>query len=172
VFDTTGKKVDPATVKWTSLDPATLPYRFRQEPGVKNPLGSIKFLFPNRWSVYLHDTPATKLFAKEFRALSHGCVRVERPLDLANYLLRGQAIISPEDLAAQVKSGKRRWIDLKQTEPIYLVYFTAFVDREGRPNFRPDVYERDRILQEALNAYPSPWSPPPDTTGMVGQAPR
>jgi murein L,D-transpeptidase YcbB/YkuD len=172
VIDTAGKIVDPSTVKWASLDPATLPYRFRQEPGDKNPLGSIKFLFPNRWSVYLHDTPATKLFAKEFRALSHGCVRVEHPLDLANYLLRGQMSISPEELATQVKSGKHRWIDLKQTEPIYLVYFTAFVDREGRPNFRPDVYERDRMLQEALNAYPSPWSPPPDTTVVVGQTPR
>jgi L,D-transpeptidase YcbB len=172
VIDTAGKTVDPSTVKWASLDPATLPYRFRQEPGGKNPLGSIKFLFPNRWSVYLHDTPATKLFSKEFRALSHGCVRVEHPLDLANYLLRGQMNISPEELATQVKSGKRRWIDLKQTEPIYLVYFTAFVDRQGCPNYRPDVYERDRMLQGALNAYPSPWSPPPDTTTVLGQTPR
>ena len=172
VIDTAGKTIDPSTVKWAALDSTTLPYRFRQEPGDKNPLGSIKFLFPNRWSVYLHDTPATKLFAKEFRALSHGCVRVERPLDLANYLLLGQMSISSEELAAQVKSGKRRWIDLKQTEPIYLVYFTSFVDREGRPNFRPDVYQRDRMLQEALNAYLSPWSPPPDTTVVVGQTPR
>jgi len=172
VIDTAGKVVDPSTVKWNSLDPATLPYRFRQEPGNKNPLGSIKFLFPNRWSVYLHDTPATKLFSKEFRALSHGCVRVEHPLDLANYLLRGQMSISAEELAAQVKSGNHRWIDLKQTEPIYLVYFTAFVDRQGRPNFRPDVYERDRMLQEELNAYPSPWSPPPDTTVVVGKTPH
>jgi L,D-transpeptidase YcbB len=170
VLDTLGKKVDPATVKWTSLDPATLPYRFRQEPGDKNPLGSIKFLFPNQWSVYLHDTPATKLFAKEQRALSHGCVRIEHPLDLANYLLRGQTTMTPEELDTQVKSGKRRWIDLKQTEPIYLVYFTAFVDRAGRPNFRPDVYGRDHILEQALAAYPSPWTP--DTVTVAGPAPR
>jgi L,D-transpeptidase YcbB len=169
VFDTSGNVVDPAMVKWTSLDPASLPYRFRQEPGDKNPLGSIKFLFPNRWSVYLHDTPNTKLFNKEQRALSHGCVRIEHPLDLANYLLRGQTTMTPEELEAFVKTGKRRWIDLKETEPIYLVYFTAFVDRSGLANFRPDVYGRDTLLEQALAAYPSQWSPPsPDTTAIAG----
>ncbi|HET9233530.1 MAG TPA: L,D-transpeptidase family protein [Candidatus Eisenbacteria bacterium] len=167
VFDTAGKKVDPATIQWTSLDPATLPYRFRQEPGDTNPLGSIKFLFPNRWSVYLHDTPATQLFAKEQRALSHGCVRIERPLDMANYLLQGQTTLTPEELAEQVKSGKRRSMDLKRPVPIYLVYFTTFVDRHGLANFRPDVYGRDQILLQALREYPSPWVPP-DTSAVAG----
>ena len=167
VFDTAGMKVDPATIQWTSLDPATLPYRFRQEPGDTNPLGSIKFLFPNRWSVYLHDTPATQLFAKEQRALSHGCVRIERPLDMANYLLQGQTTLTHEELAEQVKSGKRRWMDLKRPLPIYLVYFTTFVDRHGLANFRPDVYGRDQILLQALREYPSPWTPP-DTSAVAG----
>jgi murein L,D-transpeptidase YcbB/YkuD len=89
VFDTAGKRVDPEQVEWKSLDAASLPYRFRQEPGAENPLGSIKFLFPNQWSVYLHDTPNTKLFNKEYRALSHGCIRIERPLDMVEYLLWG-----------------------------------------------------------------------------------
>jgi murein L,D-transpeptidase YcbB/YkuD len=166
VFDTLGKRVDPALVEWKSLDPGSLPYRFRQEPGAENPLGSIKFLFPNQWSVYLHDTPNTRLFNKDYRALSHGCIRIEKPLDMATYLLEGQALWTKDALVEFVKSGKRRWIDLKNPLPIYIVYFTAFAERDGALNFRPDIYGRDALLENAMRAYASPWTPP-DTTAVA-----
>jgi murein L,D-transpeptidase YcbB/YkuD len=165
VFDTAGKRVDPEQVEWKSLDAASLPYRFRQEPGAENPLGSIKFLFPNQWSVYLHDTPNTKLFKKDYRALSHGCIRIERPLDMAEYLLRGQTSWTKEDLVEFVKSGKRRWIDLKNPMPIYIVHFTAFSEPDGSLDFRPDLYGRDALLENAMRSYVSAWTPP-DTTAV------
>src|SRR5262249_36437424 len=92
------RDVDPRSVDWSQVSSKNFPYRLRQEPGPKNPLGTIKFMFPNRFQVYLHDTPSRALFTKPERAFSHGCIRVEKPMDLAEYALRG--VLSRERIAA------------------------------------------------------------------------
>ena len=155
VFDPEGVLVDPDSIAWASLEPGTMGYRFRQAPGSRNPLGSIKFLFPNRFSVYLHDTNNTPAFNGYRRALSHGCIRIEQPLSLAAFLLQDDLNWTGFEIAARVKSGKRRWIDLSTTMPIYVVYFTAFVE-DGRISFRRDIYGRDEMLDVALAIYESP----------------
>jgi murein L,D-transpeptidase YcbB/YkuD len=172
VVDSTGQEVDPTTVPWEEVNAESMAYRFRQEPGGGNPLGSIKFLFPNRFSVYLHDTPNSRLFEKDERAMSHGCVRIEHPLDLAAYLLGREGRWTRKELEDEVKSGKRKWIDLKETTPIYILYFTAFVDRDGKCDYRPDIYNRDASVDSALTVYRSPYlAPEPPVAGLEGASP-
>jgi len=156
VIDSAGRVVNPDSIQWAGLEAETLAYRFRQAPGDKNPLGSIKFIFPNQFSIYLHDTPNDRPFALVDRALSHGCVRIEHPLSFASYLLRNDKHWSVERMAQIVKSGERKWIYLDDPMPITMVYFTAFPDEDGRLNFRKDVYGRDTALAEALAAYTAP----------------
>jgi len=156
VYDTSGSAVDPTLIDWTQVQSETLLYRFKQASGVLNPLGSIKFMFPNPFSIYLHDTPNDKLFTAEMRAFSHGCVRIERPLDFADYLLQGDPGWSGEKVGEAIDTGKRKWIHPKAKVPITLTYLTAFVDETGRPNFRDDIYGVDRVVAEALAAYRPP----------------
>lgn len=153
VFDSTGAEVDPESVVWKPVSPDSLAYRFRQEPGPLNPLGSIKFMFPNRFSIYLHDTSNPGLFKRSERDFSHGCVRIEKPVEFAEYVLRGDDRWSRKEIEAAMKSDKTRRIDLPEPIPIYLLYWTAFVDGEGRTNFRRDLYGHDEVLETALNAY-------------------
>ena len=153
VFDSSGAKIDPKTVAWAGVSPAHLKYRFRQEPGPSNPLGSIKFMFPNRFSIYLHDTSNPGLFKRSERDFSHGCVRIEKPVEFAEYLLRDGGKWSRADIETAMKSNKTRRINLPEPVPIYLLYWTAFVDAEGRVNFRRDLYGHDEVLDTALAAY-------------------
>ncbi len=153
-----GRRIDPAEVDWTTISRRQFPYRIRQNPGSGNSLGRIKIMFPNRHSVYLHDTPAKSLFSHSVRAYSHGCVRVENPLALTTVLLEGQGL--PWDRAAidrQVASGQRRVINLPRKIPIHLVYLTAWVDEAGEIQFRDDIYGRDDALRAALH---DSWSRP------------
>lgn len=120
----------------------------RQKPGPRNSLGLVKFLFPNSNSIYLHDTPSKSLFEKEDRAFSHGCIRVAKPRDLAIRILRDYPEWTPEKIDAAMHAGKERTVTLKETIPVYIGYFTAFLDSKGQLNFRSDVYKRDdRLLQ-------------------------
>lgn len=121
-----------------------------QEPGAFNALGQIKFDFPNRYSVYLHDTPARKLFTDPERAASHGCVRLERPLDLAVALLEGDSKWDREALTRAIATGLTKRIILKQTMPVVIGYQTAYADPDGTAYFRPDLYGRDTKLTLAL----------------------
>jgi L,D-transpeptidase YcbB len=124
---------------------------WQQLPGPKNPLGHIKFESPNRFDVYLHDTPSRIAFDRYFRAQSHGCVRLERADELAAFVLQGTAWNGPE-IAASVASGDTRRIDLKRRWRVYLVYATSFVGDDGAVEFRDDLYGRDARLRDALAA--------------------
>ncbi len=148
-----GKKVDPATVDWASLTPKTVSaYSVVQRPGKGNALGNVKFMFPNGYNVYLHDTPSKHLFASDSRAYSHGCVRVERPFALAWLLLSDQVDDPGTMIDETLASGKETNIPLERPIPITLLYLTSWVDEAGVLHFRDDVYKRDEILARALQA--------------------
>jgi murein L,D-transpeptidase YcbB/YkuD len=125
----------------------------RQKPGPKNSLGLVKFLFPNSYNIYLHDTPAKSLFEKSSRAFSHGCIRLGEPEKLANYLLRDDPQWTEKKIYAAMHAGVEKYVTLKDPVPVYIGYMTAFVDNEGRVNFRDDVYKRDDALQKTLLNY-------------------
>jgi murein L,D-transpeptidase YcbB/YkuD len=141
--------VDPRTVDWNQVSTKNFPYRLRQEPGPKNPLGTVKFMFPNRFQVYLHDTPSRTLFAKPERAFSHGCIRVEKPMDLAEYALRG--VLSRERIAAGLGRGASRTVPLAEPLPTYLVYRTVLVKDDGTIQFRPDIYGYDALRERGAS---------------------
>ena len=112
-------------------------------PGPENALGHVKFLFPNKYDVYLHDSPADELFARPGRALSHGCVRVEEPETLAQYVMRGDADWPLDKILTAMNSGVEKHVKLKQPLPVHIVYFTAFVDPNGGLHYLKDVYGYD-----------------------------
>lgn len=122
----------------------------RQKPGPNNSLGKVKFLFPNSYNIYLHDSPAKSLFDETTRAFSHGCIRIQEPEKLANFLLRKDSSWTPEKINAAMNAGKEQYVTLKKTVPVYIGYFTAFVDSKGKINFRKDIYSRDASLAKAL----------------------
>jgi L,D-transpeptidase YcbB len=116
----------------------------RQLPGKNNPLGKVKFLFPNTHDIYLHDTPDKTAFSKQDRMLSHGCIRVADASKLAQYLLKDQPDWTAQKINAAMNSGKEQTVDLKTTQPVNISYLTAWVDENGMMNFRPDVYNHDK----------------------------
>ena len=142
VTKTGATPVDPSTVKWD--DPEELKaLAFRQKPGATNALGHVKFLFPNPYNVYLHDTPADALFARPGRAFSHGCVRVEKPEDLAKWLLLDAPEWTNEKIVEAMHAGDEQHVKLKQEIPVHIVYFTAWADDAGVVGLYPDVYGYD-----------------------------
>ena len=146
VVDATGNPVDAG-----SIDPDNPgKYRFRQRPGTSNALGLVKFMFPNQFNVYLHDTPADSLFARASRSLSHGCVRLEQPEKLAAYVLRDQPEWTPERISEAMHGGEERTVKLKEPLPVYLGYWTASVTSDRLVQFRKDVYGIDARLTTKL----------------------
>jgi len=145
-----GKPVSPGSVDWNT-SAASFPYMIRQPPGERNALGQIKFMFPNRFSVYLHDTPHRGLFARPKRLYSSGCVRVQKPWELAELVLNDPKRWSREKLANMVASKRTRWIRLEKPLPVILTYWTADVGADGRVMFREDVYDRDPAVLRALD---------------------
>jgi murein L,D-transpeptidase YcbB/YkuD len=145
------KVINPRTIPWSELSGKPFPYRLREEPGPLNPLGRIKFDLPNPFTVYLHDTPAQELFTKAVRAFSHGCIRIEKPLDLAAYVLRGTPQWTPEALLAAIAAGGERIVQAPQPIPIYVGYWTAWVENNGVVHFPHDLYGRDRRLDAAFD---------------------
>jgi murein L,D-transpeptidase YcbB/YkuD len=141
--DSFGPPVPTDDIDWEDVDTASFAYDFRQEPGPWNALGSVKFMFPNAHNIYLHDSPADQLFDEHVRAFSHGCIRVERPYALARYLLEHASDASPDEFDELLNSGERTQIDLTEPFPVYIAYFTAWVDPDGSVHFYPDVYNRD-----------------------------
>ena len=122
----------------------------RQKPGPKNSLGLIKFLFPNSNDIYLHDTPSKSLFERETRAFSHGCIRVAKPKELAIEILKNDPKWTPEKIDEAMNSGKETWYTLKNKIPVYIGYFTAWVDNDGILHFYNDIYKRDETLAALL----------------------
>jgi murein L,D-transpeptidase YcbB/YkuD len=128
----------------------------RQRPGPKNALGKVKFLFPNRFDVYLHDTPSRSLFSRTVRSFSHGCIRVEKPIALAEYLLKDDPAWTPQKIAAVLAKGKETWVTIPKPLPVHLVYWTAWVDDAGKLQLRDDLYGRDKKLGEGLGLPEAP----------------
>lgn len=136
------------TVDWHAIPDRGLPFRLQQRPGPRNALGRVKFEMPNRFDVYLHDTPTKQLFDRSRRALSHGCIRVARPLELAAALL-GDGHWTVRSLEDMIMRSETRRISIVPPVPIHLVYLTAFVDAAGRLNFRHDIYGLDARREPA-----------------------
>jgi len=141
--------VDPRTVDWTSITAENFPYRLRQEPGRLNALGRMKFMFPNQHDVYLHDTPSRRLFEETQRDFSHGCIRLEKPIDLAIYLMK-KSKWDQEALERALDEGTELSIYLPRPVPIHLLYFTAWADDDGTIQFREDINGVDQPLARAL----------------------
>lgn len=152
-------ELDPQQIQWSEYGKHRFPFRLRQEPGEKNALGRIKFMFPNKFAVYLHDTPQKSLFSKFQRGFSSGCIRVENAPALADYLLSGDPDWTQEMLMASLEGGSRQVVHVPNPIPIHLHYMTAWVDQDGTRHFRKDIYKRDRMLDRALqnrDPYPLP----------------
>lgn len=124
----------------------------RQKPGPSNSLGLVKFLFPNSHSIYLHDSPAKSLFEESSRAFSHGCIRVQEPLKLAKFLLKNNSEWDESSIITAMNRGVERTVTLEQVVPVFITYFTSFVDRGGKINFRKDIYDRDERLANMIIA--------------------
>lgn len=142
-----GTEINPYSVNWNAM--SRMPYRLRQDTGGRNALGRIKFIFPNKFNVYIHDTPSKSLFARDTRFFSHGCMRVQYPIKLASTLLKPQGW-NMRRITAQISSKKRRIVRLKNKIPVHVTYLTAWVNKTGQINFRKDVYNRDKVLINAL----------------------
>lgn len=125
-------------------------YRLRQNPGPANPLGRVKFLFPNKHSVYLHDTPNRGYFKRARRNFSHGCIRVERPYELAEFVMAPDPEWNHDAIEKAINSGRTRTLHLAAPLPVYILYFTAWADDDGTVNFHKDIYGLDQVLQNAL----------------------
>jgi murein L,D-transpeptidase YcbB/YkuD len=146
IVDKSGTAIPVEDMDMDALDQ----YRFRQRPGKANSLGLVKFMFPNEYNVYLHDTPADSLFARAGRAFSHGCVRVEKPMALAEYVLRDQPKWTTEAIDTAMHAGTETQVPLTAPLPVYLGYWTASVDEAGTLHFRSDVYGIDADQQKRL----------------------
>ncbi len=158
VRDRNGDNVDPGTIDWDSLSSNNFPYTLVQRPGPYNAMGQVKFMFPNEYSVYLHDTPSRYLFEREARAFSAGCIRTERPFELAELLLGPQGWDSAR-IQDVLDSGKLTNVVLATPMPVLLTYLTARVTDNGTLLFFPDVYERDAAIAAGLAA-PFSFEPP------------
>lgn len=150
------RDVDPYSIDWQRVTQRSFSWQLQQRPGENNALGEVKFMFPNRFNVYIHDTPAKHLFAKALRAFSHGCVRVQHPFDLAEVLL-GRQGMRRDEIEELRASREERVVTLRRRIPVHVKYLTAWTNKDGSVHFRRDVYERDKILNKALvNAHPRP----------------
>ena len=161
LIDSQGRKVDPAGVDWAAQRASRFPYMIRQPAGPDNALGRVKILFPNPYFVYLHDTPSKSLFEKSERAFSHGCMRTERPLELAELVLNDPENWNTRSIAQTVDAGETKTVRLRKPIPILIMYWTIDPAGEGKTGFKRDPYGRDPRLARALDA--------PFPSGAVGR---
>lgn len=159
VFEGSGgnaREVDSNTIDWRSISAGNLPYQFKQDPGSQNALGRIKFMFPNQFNVYLHDTPSKELFGKSRRDFSSGCIRVEKPIELAEYLLKGHPDW-PSDKIRSTLTGNDfsvRTVKLVYPVNIHILYWTVWVGNDDQIYFGPDLYDRDAAVNKAIQTAP------------------
>jgi murein L,D-transpeptidase YcbB/YkuD len=151
VIDHKGKTIDQNTIDWSKYPKRRFPYLLRQEPGPKNALGLVKFMFPNKHLVYLHDTPSKSLFNRTDRAFSSGCIRVEEPFELAQRLLNDPARWNLDDINEVIKTKKTRTVHLPEPVPVILLYWTVAIDDKGIIYFKNDIYQRDGAILRGLN---------------------
>jgi L,D-transpeptidase YcbB len=144
------REINPHHIDWRKVNESNFYYRLRQDPGPNNALGRIKFMFPNRFNVYLHDTPSRELFNKTSRTFSSGCIRIQKPEELALYLLQDDPRWNRDKLQKALGTMKEQSIRLPSPVPVHLLYWTVFVGEDGVVQFRNDIYGRDAKLAEAL----------------------
>ncbi len=147
------ERIDPEIIDWEGVTAENFPGRLRQKPGPWNALGRVKFMFPNQFHVYLHDTPERHLFDRKRRSYSSGCIRVQRPFDLALYLLQNQEGWDAQRVEESMNEDETLRVLLDEPVPVHILYRTAWVDREGRLQFRADIYQRDAVLYAALRRH-------------------
>ncbi len=146
--------VDHSSINWSEYNPRNLPFRFVQSPGDLNALGNIKFIFTNDHSIFLHDTPQQWAFKRATRAVSHGCVRIEKPMEFARFLLEGSRDWTAERVQQAIRSRVHsKPVFLPHKTPLYIDYYTAWVDSNGVLQFRDDVYRKDAMLASAFTAF-------------------
>ncbi len=145
VTDSRGRRIPSSTINWGRYG-ANIPYNVRQTPSERNALGELKIMFPNKHAIYMHDTPAKNLFSRDMRAYSHGCVRLEDPRAMAAAVLQS----TREDVTSSVNRGKNARRNVPTKIPVYVAYFTAFPDAQGKVGYYEDIYDRDEALLKAL----------------------
>ncbi|RAJ03867.1 murein L,D-transpeptidase YcbB/YkuD [Chitinophaga skermanii] len=150
VVGASGKVIAPSSISWGKYTGRNFPYIVRQKPGGANSLGKVKFLFPNEYNIYLHDTPSKGLFNETNRTFSHGCIRVAEPKRLAEYLLRNDTYWTEKRIDEAMNAGKEKYVTLKTQVPVFIGYFTTWVNSKGELNFRNDVYGHDAQLAKQL----------------------
>jgi murein L,D-transpeptidase YcbB/YkuD len=148
-YDGTGKKVDPQKINWVKVTPGT--YSYSQQPGKENPLGFLKIDFDSAHSVYMHDTPSDRIFGRNFRSASSGCIRVHNIENLALWLLADQRGWDAERIASMRTTGERLDLRLKKPVPLLFVYISAWATEDGVVQFRRDIYQRDGIGEVAAS---------------------
>lgn len=146
-----GTPVEPSAIDWAQYPGKSFPYLIRQQPGAANALGQVKFMFPNKHLVYLHDTPSVSLFGRTQRAFSSGCIRVEHPFDLAERLLENKSGWDRAKIEQVVESRQTTRVNLEEPVTVMLLYWTAAVERDGRVHFKKDIYERDAAVLDGLS---------------------
>jgi murein L,D-transpeptidase YcbB/YkuD len=144
------KVINASAIDWSTVTPGKFPFAVRQKPGASNALGAIKFIFPNPMDIYLHDTPSKSLFVRDFRAFSHGCVRVQNPMDFADALLKAEPNLDSAKLKAMA-GPTEKWVPLKNHVPVHLAYFTLRVDPDGTIRSFGDVYGHNKKLIKLLD---------------------
>ena len=150
ITDVRGQRINREEVDFSQYSTTSFPFDMRQPPSRSNALGLVKFMFPNRYNIYLHDTPHKQLFAREVRAFSHGCIRLNDPFDFAYALLAVQTADPEGFFKSQLNTGRETTVELERHVPVHLVYRTAVTTAEGGLVFRRDVYGRDARIWEAL----------------------
>jgi murein L,D-transpeptidase YcbB/YkuD len=150
LYDAQGQLLDPQRIAWQGVTARNFPYTIRQSAGCENALGNIVFRFANPYSVYVHDTPERQLFAQPYRVLSHGCIRLEQPMQLAAYLLRrgGQPVQLPSE-AECARQPRPRNVPLRRPIPLFIRYATCTAEG-GHLRFLPDLYYRDETIRRGL----------------------
>ena len=149
VYDYNGKKVSPTAINWAQYS-RNVPYSIRQKPGSRNALGRVKFIFPNDHFVYLHDTPNRSLFNKDIKTFSSGCIRVEKPFELAELLLNDNEKWDQQNIKKVINKRKTRTVFLDEPVPIMILYWTASADKDGNVYFMKDIYGRDKAILNLL----------------------
>lgn len=160
------RRINPLLIDWAAIGSDNFPGSLRMRPGPWNPLGRVKFMFPNRYAVYLHDTNERQLFARDERFYSSGCIRIERPLDLVQYLLDGVDRWDCELIVSALQGSETMKVYLPKKIPVHLLYWTAWVDDQQRLQFRRDIYLRDADIETARSRNKD-WLPASGTDTLV-----
>jgi murein L,D-transpeptidase YcbB/YkuD len=150
LLNSAGKEINAYNVKFSKLSRSNFPYTIRQNPGPDNALGVVKFMFPNQYSVYLHDTQSKALFSRSSRAFSHGCIRVENPLELAEILLDDKKEWDIAKIEEVIATQKLTRVNLKKDVQVRILYYTAGLFSDGTLFYLPDIYKRDAAMADQL----------------------